>query len=418
MAACVGKGANPAKGVSVKKILFVDDEPNILEGLSRMLFPMRRAWRMAFAQSGEEALKFLASEPFDVIVTDMRMPGMDGASLLQRVMEDYPRTIRFVLSGQSDRETILRSVGPAHQFLAKPCNADVLKSSIDRAFALRDLLGNTAIQNFVAHIDSIPAMPESYRRLRLELQSEEASIGSVAKIVESDLGMTAKILQLVNSAFFGIRQHVSSVTQAVSLLGLDTIKSLVLLIGVFTPAMSQKFPPGLSLEQIWRHGMLVGAGAQVIAREETNDKVVTNDAFTAGLLHDAGKLVLAENCGDEYARVWTHAAENQVQVDEVELETFGCTHAQVGAYMLGIWGLPDAVVEAVAFHHKPGECLFHGFGALAAVHVANVVDYERSGAGQNALAPMYDVDFLTRAGLSHKVTVWRELCLKLEMETK
>lgn len=400
----------------MKKILFVDDEPNILEGLSRMLFPMRHTWGMAFAGSGEEALKRMANEPVDVIVTDMRMPGMDGASLLQRVMEDYPHTIRFVLSGQSDRETILRSVGPAHQFLAKPCNAEILKSSIERAFALRDLLGSKSIQNFVAHINSIPAMPELYRRLRLELQSEEASISSVAKIVESDLGMTAKILQLVNSAFFGIRQHVSSVTQAVSLLGLDTIKSLVLLIGVFTPAMSQKFPPGLSLEQIWRHGMMVGASALAIAREETNDKVVTNDAFTAGLLHDVGKLVLAENCGDEFARVWTHAVDNQLQTDEVELETFGCNHAQVGAYMLGIWGLPDAVVEAVAFHHKPSECLLQGFGALAAVHVANVVDHERTGTDQNLLAPMYDVEFLTRAALSHKVTAWRDLCLTLEIE--
>lgn len=399
----------------MKRILFVDDEPNVLEGLSRMLFPLRRVWQMVFAHNGEEALKQLASEPFDVIVTDMRMPGMDGAALLQRVMEDYPQTIRFVLSGQSDRETILRSVGPAHQFLAKPCNADVLKSSIDRAFALREMLGSKPLQNFVAHVDSIPAMPDSYRRLRAELQSEDASVATVAKIVESDLGMAAKILQLVNSAFFGIRQQVSNVTQAVSLLGLDTIKSLVLLIGVFNPATEHKLPPDVSIDALWRHGMLVGAAAQAIAREETNDKMIMSDAFTAGLLHDVGILVLSENYSDDYARVWRHAIDNQMQVTEVERDTFGCTHAQVGAYLLGIWGLPDAVVEAVAFHHNPADSLLNGFGALAAVHVANVVDYESGTNDRGAPQPVFDIAFLTRSGLNHKVGHWRDICLKLSL---
>src|SRR5262245_37814840 len=100
----------------MKKILFVDDEPNVLQGLERMLRSMRHEWEMQFAMSGPAALERLAEQTFDVIVSDMRMPGMTGAQLLTEVSQRHPHIVRIILSGQADQEDILRSVGPTHQY--------------------------------------------------------------------------------------------------------------------------------------------------------------------------------------------------------------------------------------------------------------------------------------------------------------
>ena len=392
----------------MKRILFVDDEPNVLSGLRRMLFPMRKEWDMEFCGSGQEALDLMAKDPVDVIVTDMRMPGMDGTAVLRHVMEKYPQTVRFVLSGQSDKETILRTVGAAHTFLSKPCSADVLKSCVDRAFALRDLLGNRSLKSLVAQVDALPALPQTYQRVKEELASEDASVRSVGKIIESDLGMTAKVLQLVNSAFVGLRQGVSDVTQAVSMLGLDTVRSLLLMVGAFDT--QREMPSRLPLNYLWEHGMTVGRFAQGICKAEEADEVTTNQSFTAGLLHDAGILVLATNYKEDYERILEHAKANQTPLHRVELETFGCTHAQVGAYLLGIWGLPDSVVEAVAYHHSPSQCLAQHFGPLMAVHAADALDQEQRGPDGCLPSAPLDTAAIERMGLAGHVESWRSAC--------
>ena len=223
-----------------KRILFVDDEPKILEGLQRTLRSMRQEWEMQFAGSGQEALECLSKEPFDVVVSDMRMPGMDGAQLLKEVMRLYPQIARIILSGHSDQEIVLKSVRIAHQYLAKPCEAETLKSVVTRTCALRELLADDAVRRMVSNMDSIPSLPSLYAEIMEEIQSPNASIQRVGKIISKDMGMTTKILQLVNSAFFGLRRHVSSPSQAVSLLGLDTIRALVLSVHIFTHFDSQK----------------------------------------------------------------------------------------------------------------------------------------------------------------------------------
>ena len=210
------------------KIIFVDDELNVLSGLRRMLRPMRGQWDMTFAGSGREALKVLTEKDCDIIVTDMRMPDMDGAQLLYKVKELYPQMVRIALSGYTSNETILRSVGPVHQFLSKPCNAQVLKTTIIRVRSCLDLLTNEKLQGLISQLETLPCMSSLYNILIEELQSDDASIDKIGKIISQDLGMSAKILQLVNSAFFGVRQHVTGISQAVSFLGLNTVKTLVL----------------------------------------------------------------------------------------------------------------------------------------------------------------------------------------------
>ncbi len=280
------------------RILFVDDEPNIREGMRRMLRSMRNEWEMEFAESGEAALGLIdewrsADKPFDVVVSDMRMPGMDGADLLARVKEVSPDSVRLILSGHSDTASIMKTVGNAHQYLNKPCDPELLKRTIKRAFALRMLLRDEHLQKIVGQIGSLPSLPVVYQEVMACLQKPNASLGDVGKVIGKDVGMTATLLKLVSSAFFGLSKPVSTVERAVSFLGLDTLIALVLAQGIFKEA-----PPinvaGFSIEGLWQHSLETASAARMIAGQQGLDKATLDDAFLAGMLHDIGKLVLAQ----------------------------------------------------------------------------------------------------------------------------
>ena len=398
----------------MKKILFVDDEPHVLEGLRRILFTMQHDWKMSFATGGPHALELLQQERFDVVVTDMRMPGMDGAQLLAEVRKRSPDTIRFVLSGQSESELVYRSVGEAHQFLSKPCKPALLKECVDRAFALRDLLANDVIKSVAAQSGALPPVPEVYARLCSALKSSECAIADVGHIIELDQAMTAKILQVTNSAFFALRQQVNTAAHAVSLLGLDTIKALVLTAGVFVPLEEAEFPRGFSLDALWKHSMLVGAYAQAICEGEEPSKKGAADAFTAGVLHDVGKLLFASVRAGDYARVHEYAVENAVPLQSAEKEVLGCTHSEIGAYLLGIWGLPNEIVESVAYHHRPAASIGNAFSPLTAVHVADVLARIRHGGPPAYPGPEFDTAYLEKLGLEGRTEYWEAACAKLD----
>lgn len=398
-----------------KRIIFVDDETNVLEGLRRMLRPMRNEWDMAFAGSGSEALEAMAAEPFDVIVSDMRMPDMDGSELLKAVMERWPETIRFVLSGQSDKETILRSIGPTHQYMAKPCDADLIRSTIARAFALRSVLHNPALKQIVSQIDSLPSLPDLFLQVQKELTSEDSSVGRIGELIEKDVAMSAKILQLVNSAFFGLRSPVTSPSQAASLLGLDLLKSLVLVAHVFAQSKAKPLP-GLSVETLHHHSLAVASFARTIARAEAAEKSISDHSFLAGALHDMGQLILMTNMPDRYGEVLERVRSEGVPIMDAEREVIGATHASVGAYLLGLWGFPDPVVEAAVFHHAPKQSLCATFSPLTAVHVANALEYETRAHNALGWAPPVDTEYLSAIGLAGHIDAWRKLCAPFETE--
>jgi len=392
-----------------KRILFVDDEPRVLEGLQRTLRGMRQEWEMHFAGSGQEALEYLSKEPADVIVSDMRMPGMDGAQLLIEVKKRHPQIARIVLSGHSEEEAILKSVRPAHQYLAKPCDAETLKSVVMSACALRGLLAEESIKRIVSSMDSIPSLPSLYAEITEELHSPNASIQKVGTIVSKDMGMTAKILQLVNSAFFGLRRHVSSPAQAVSLLGLDTIKALVLSVHIFTQLDSPK-ATALSLEKLWRHSFLTGILAKAIAREEKLKQILVDDSFMAGLLHDLGKPILSINFPERYGEIQRVAKERNLSSSEAESAIMGATHSEVGAYLAGLWGLPDPIVEGLAFHHYPAKYQGQGFSPLLAVHVADVLEHQEDSSGGEQIQSQINSDYLSKLGMLDRLAVWQEIC--------
>jgi putative nucleotidyltransferase with HDIG domain len=393
----------------VKNILFVDDEPKVLEGLQRMLRVMRHEWNMAFVTSGLDALDALDQQSFDVVVTDMRMPGMDGARLLEHMVERHPRVTRIVLSGHADQETLMRAAGVAHQYISKPCDAATLRAKMSETLALRELMADSRLKELVSQVKQLPSLPSRFSALIDELASTDAAVDRVAAIVERDMGMTAKVLQLANSTFFGGRCRVSSAAESVRLLGVDTIRALV----VSSRAFSQleRCKDQYDVAALGGHCLNVSHCARVIAAAQHADGQMLADATTAGLLHDIGKLVFADVLGAEYPTTLSRHWQSGRPVWEVEQECFGATHAAVGAYLLGQWGLPDTVVGAVAWHHTPDHSVTDAFSALTAVHVGNAVvhDLEKRRNPERSRAPIVAA-YLERLGLEDATNRWTAAC--------
>ncbi|MGB5584428.1 MAG: response regulator [Gammaproteobacteria bacterium] len=397
----------------MKRILFVDDESNILQGLKRMLRGQRKEWEMHFAESGKQALELMEHDHFDAIISDMRMPGMDGAELLSKVKEQHPNTVRFILSGHSDHELVMRSVGPSHQYLSKPCEPEVLKSTLADAFALRELLASESIRTLVAGMSSLPSLPTIYTAVVEQLQSEDASIHSIGNLIEQDPGMTAKVLQLVNSAYFGLGRHISSPSEAASFLGLDVIKGLVLSESVFSQ-FDEEVVKSASLEAIRSRCLHVATSARKIAKAECASDVVCDQAYLGGLLHDMGILVLASKSPDEYVRASELARQKDMDLYTAEKQVFGTTHAEIGAYMLGLWGIDDDVVASVAYHHKPSNLPNEKFSALTAVYVASTCVSGNTAPSDQSPFTNEDIAYLESIGLANRLPVWQELCLEPE----
>ncbi|MEW6517271.1 MAG: response regulator [candidate division FCPU426 bacterium] len=394
--------------MSKRHILFVDDEPNILQGIRRMFRPLREEWEIETAESGEQALALLDQSPFDVIVSDMRMPGMDGVRLLTEVMKRHPQIIRLVLSGHSDQESILRSVGPTHQYLTKPCDAETLKNTIDRACSLQSLLGDEKLRRTISQIQSLPSLPALYTEVLTELRSPEASIEKIGHIISRDAGMTAKLLQLVNSAFFGFYSHVNDAMRAVTILGLDKIRSLVLSIHVFTSLIHSE-EANATMNAYWKHNLMVGSCAKRIAQDLKQSKPFQEEALMAGMLHDTGKFIMLAKLHDQYEEIVQRARANNCTQIECEYEIMGASHAEIGAYLLGLWGLPTPIVEAVAFHHQPQLSKFQQLAPLTIVHIADAI--LRKLQPLEPLDPIpVDVEYLQQLGLADQMPRWEADC--------
>lgn len=240
----------------LKRILFVDDDPNVLTGLRNVLRSKRREWDMVFAIGPEEALSNLSKGSFDVVVTDMRMPGMDGATLLTKVKELQPWAVRMILSGQTELESAMKSVFVAHMFLSKPCDPVFLQSVIDRACRLNSILRSDDLRAIAGKVQMLPSAPKTYVALNAALLEPNCSVATLVQIVERDVGLCAKLLQLVNSAFFGLPKRISSLKDTVTYLGFATIKNLALALETFSAAAETSGLSEAKLMALQDHSLL------------------------------------------------------------------------------------------------------------------------------------------------------------------
>lgn len=390
------------------RIIFVDDEPSILDGLRRLLRPMRDEWEVFTAEGGLQALALLEREPMDVIVSDMRMPEIDGAQLLEAVRNRHPQMVRIVLSGQSDQESLLRMIGPVHQYLSKPCDLAVLKTAVARSSALRAAINNPAVADFATGLAALPSLPDLYVKVLTCLRSPERTIARLGDIIAQDIGMSARVLQLVNSALYGLNRTVTSPHEAVSLLGIDAVRTLTLAAGVLESS-TQAPNGGLEPDAFWRHSLLVAHQAKAIATAERQPQDICNTAFTAGLMHDCGKLVIAHHLPEKYRSLMASDHRSPKTFADDDSRRIGLSHADVGGYLLALWGLPDALIEAVVFHHRPLDCPAVGFTPLTAVHVAECLECPDLLRPSDAPDSAVDRTYLDRLGLSQRIPTWVQI---------
>lgn len=436
----------------MKRIIFVDDEENILNGLKRMLRSIRRDWDITLVNNAQGALDIMAEAPaFDLVISDIRMPGMDGIEFLKRVKEQHPLTVRFALSGQADHDTLFKAANITHQFIKKPCDPQNLHNLIARALSLRERLSSEGLKKTLLEAGALPSVPALYQDILSEIQSEDPSIARIGKIIAQDIAMSTKVLQIVNSAFMGLRHQVTDPVHAATLLGLENLKSIALMIAVFSTAENKRLPRSFSLEALWSHCLSVSDFAKRIAENETEERSAIDNSFTSGLLHDIGQIVLATSLSEKFAQALALSEEKKITLFEAEKEIFQATHADVGGFLLELWGLPDPIVEAITFHYHPsalpeerievaigddagaslggglgGSSLGGGvdtslddssdtvsegtFSALAAVHVANYFCGELEFADAEYARPDVDMVFLERFGLAERIDVWWDFC--------
>ncbi len=391
-----------------KHILFVDDEPNILDGLRRMLRSMRNEVTLYFAQSGIEALEIMNTNDIDIIVSDMRMPGMDGAQLLNEVRNRSPHTTRIMLTGQADEDSVMRCINVVHQFLSKPCDPEKLKDILLKSGELHKLMNDRNLKNIISGIERLPSLPAIYQQLQDKLNEPDTEIKDVAEIISRDPAMTAKILQLVNSSFFGFYNKVDTPERAVSLLGLETVKNLVLGIHLFSeniPAQHIAF-----INHLWKHSIAVGSMARGIAKSEAADDTSAGEAFVAGMLHDIGKLLLISEMESSYGRIIEQCHNQHSALHEVEKAHLHSSHCMIGAYLTGLWGFSSEVVEAIAYHHQLDRYPEMVFTPSVAVHFADHFYYHCFENEAIGSPPTLSKDFFIKANLEDRLPNWQALC--------
>ena len=399
------------EGNTKKKILIVDDEINVLEGLKRMLRPKFDEWDMEFVDSGFKALDLLDREPFDILVTDMQMPQMSGFELLEEVQKKHPEIVRIILSGYTQFETAVRAMGLAHQFLTKPCDADKLKETLSRALLLRKILTQDSLASVITEMKSLPSLPDLYLKLQELLRCPDVNIERISGIIASDVGMTTKILQLVNSSFFCVANRITEPGHAVRMLGLDSIRMLVLSVHIFSMFDNDKlkdFPIG----RFKKHNLNVAVLAKRIAEIAIPEKKAIEDAFIEGLLHDCGKIILIERLPEKYKQVLDLVESRKITLFDAEKNIFGVTHADVGAFLLGLWGMWNSMLETVMFHHNPSQSHSKSLDTLTCVHVADHFSYEMD--SESDLDPRMDLDmeYLDRVNVVNRLDSWRDACME------
>lgn len=395
------------------RVLIIDNDRRLLGDLEAGLREAPGDWAVACVNTTSKAFDRLSAQPYDVVAARLGLPALDAAAFLDQVASIQPRAIRFLISESSGHEMLERTGGTCHQHLARPLQAKVVFARLGRTLRLGDILSDPLLQGLVSRLRAVPSPPPIYLAIMNELRSKYSSTLKVGALVARDAGMSAKILQLVNSPFFGLRMRIGDPAHAVQLLGLETVRALVLSTHVFEQ-LDLRTLTRFRIGRVWRHSLAAASCARVVAREQRVAPEVAAEAVTAALLHDIGKLVLAGSLPDDYGVVLDEAAADGAASWVTEREMLGATHADVGAYLLGLWGLPESIVEAVAWHHRPRQSGAPASSPLTAVHAADAIEHSLHPADAEGGATGPDTDFLSDCNLATAFPGWTAACRELE----
>jgi putative nucleotidyltransferase with HDIG domain len=383
------------------RLLFVTDDASAQRAFRQALAPFQREWEVTVARGGSDAMRRLDGPGYDALIADAQLAGVGCAGLLLETRRRHPPTARIVFADAGATDDLVQLAALAHRVLPKPCDPAELVGAVQRARSLRELLGNSSLASVVGRLASVPALSVLYTRIADELMMPDYSLAAVGDLVAQDLGIAARLLQMANSALVGLRRPATSPNQAVKILGADLTRTLVLAADLFSRYNPNTLRP-FSIEALWDHSRAVAELAGAIATAERAEERVVRESALAGLFHDIGRLTLASQLAGPYKEVLNLIRLENLSAAEAERRVLGTSHAEVGAYLLGLWGLPDALVEAVAWHHNPNGCPSTSFTALTAVHAADALVRAEEGAKP-------DAEYLVRLGLSNRWAHWVEL---------
>lgn len=398
--------------MSQVRLIFVDSDQKILDGHRRLLKALRPSWNAIYASDGRDAMAMLLEFKPDVLVTELNILTASGDEILKAAQKLMPEVIRIVLSSEPDAqsETVLRATQSAHRFLAKPCKGEMMLEHIEKATQLRKLLNSAELREIIGAIPALPSLPQIYHELVSALESPQMSVADIGEIIARDVSMTGRILHLVNSAFFGLPRKISNPQEAAVLLGINVLKSLVLYVKLFFAAPDSTFP-GLALDDIWAHSSKTARLSRDIGRDLGLTGRNLEDAFLAGMMHDFGKLLLLDQSLYLHRVSTVMNEEPELSFAEAEYKRFSTSHAEIGAYLLGLWGLPDVVVEAVACHHRLDRLAAPPSDVLVATYLANYLLISASG-GHIAI----DETLLKNQDIKKLLPVWQNQARKIQDE--
>jgi HD-like signal output (HDOD) protein/CheY-like chemotaxis protein len=380
------------------RVLFADDAAGSFERMRIELKHERPDWQLSFVHTEAEALASLAATPFDALVAVMSSPQLDGPELLSRVRERHPNAVRLCLPGDMEDEAFLRAMPVTHQFLANPCTAEGLLEIIERACDLRAILQNTAIRELIGTLKALPGAPKTFQALSAAIARPNAHTADITGIVSRDNAVAIKTLQIVNTAFFRRSAPIISIQAAVTYVGLEMLKSIALSASVFDALDAS--PAG----RLLTHLQALSLRRAHLARLLLGESRLAEEGFTAALMLDIGQAVLALADPGQFERMIASAREQGRPWHEVEPRFFGVAHPEVGACLLGLWGLPLELVETVAYHHHPVQAQHAQTRVLAAVHVADVLADSADPSGR--LLPRLDAEFFARPEAQRCLAEW------------
>ncbi|MFT3697895.1 MAG: response regulator [Kofleriaceae bacterium] len=378
------------------RVLFVDDEPAILRGLRSVLHRDRAVWDMSFANSASEALTLMDQGPFDVVITDMRMPEMDGAQLLSVVQQKWPATCRIVLSGQADRDSLLRVMPTMHSFLSKPCKSDDLRAAVKRCTSILSITTDPTLRSLIGRVDKLPSPPATFMRLTKVAQDPRSRLDDIAAVVAQDSAFAMKVMQIASSAAFGEGAQSTSLHRCVGYLGIELLKALALSENLYAAYRGPSLP--ISLETLQAHALRTATLARAFIKDDL--------AFACGLLHDVGRVVLQLGLPSEYGQMLEELRVTGETLVAAEKRVFGADHAAVGGCLMRMWSLPDPLIEAVEHHHEPARASDATADVIAVVRVAETL-------ADNSDSTELDLEFLRRANLIDQLPQWRAIAASL-----
>ena len=390
------------------RILCIDDDKDVLEAYTNALASHAGEWEVERFTNPDEALIAIENSSADVVVASYKLSEHDGIDFLKQAARLKPDSQRFIAAAEEDKDKVEAGLGSIYQYLPKPCSPDRLITEIQRCLAIDTWLGNDKIKQLVAKMGEFPSLPPMYLKVVNALNSRNASTDQIGHAISGDIAISAKLLQVVNSSYYGFEEKISDITQAVGILGIEAVKNLVLAIQVFGKLGRSPDQKALT-DQLWHHSMSVAVAAKRIARYETGKDKLAEEAYTAGLLHDLGKLVMINAAPEDFDKARALAKKQSLPAWQAEKATFGCNHAETGAYVLARWGMPAAVVEAVALHHEPYNTSGTSFSSLSAVHVANALVWERKPGDQPSPDAKPDEDFLAEIGRAASWETWQDV---------